>query len=61
MFMIGRFLLGFGMATAATAGPTYVAEMSHPGWRGVNTGMYNCNYFLGGVSINLHAFGITNC
>ena len=58
MFMIGRFLLGFGMATAATAGPTYVAEMSHPRWRGVMTGLYNCNYFLGGVSMLLNLPGL---
>lgn len=49
MFMVGRFLTGFGIATCQTAGPSYVAEMSHPAWRGVLTGLYNCQYFVGGV------------
>jgi MFS family permease len=29
-FMGGRFLLGFGVSIAATAGPTYVVEINHP-------------------------------
>ena len=40
-FMAGRFLLGFGVSIAATAGPIYVAEISHPAHRGVVTGLYN--------------------
>lgn len=49
MFIVGRFLTGFGIATCQTAGPSYVAEMSHPAWRGVLTGLYNCQFFVGGV------------
>lgn len=33
-FMAGRFLLGFGVATSASAGPAYVSEMAHPAYRG---------------------------
>lgn len=33
-FMAGRFLLGFGVATSASAGPAYVSEMAHPAFRG---------------------------
>ena len=33
-FMGGRFLLGFGVATSASAGPAYVSEMAHPAYRG---------------------------
>lgn len=50
MFMGGRFILGFGVATCATAGPSYVAEMAHPAWRGTLTGLYNTFWFVGGVS-----------
>lgn len=50
MFMVGRFLTGFGIATCQTAGPSYVVEMSHPAWRGVLTGLYNCQYFVGGIT-----------
>jgi MFS family permease len=33
-FMGGRFLLGFGVSLAASAGPMYVIEMNHPVYRG---------------------------
>ncbi|PYI16377.1 MFS lactose permease [Aspergillus japonicus CBS 114.51] len=48
-FMGGRFLLGFGVATSATAGPAYVSEMAHPAYRGAMTGLYNVLWFGGGI------------
>lgn len=48
-FIGGRFVLGFGVATCATAGPSYVAEMAHPAWRGTLTGLYNTFWFVGGI------------
>lgn len=39
-FMGGRFLLGFGVSIAATAGPMYVIEINHPAFRGVIGGVY---------------------
>lgn len=48
-FMAGRFILGFGVATSATAGPAYVSEMAHPAYRGVMTGLYNVLWFGGGI------------
>ncbi|KAH2645018.1 hypothetical protein LV164_005221 [Aspergillus fumigatus] len=48
-FMAGRFLLGFGVATSATAGPAYVSEIAHPSWRGSLTGLYNVLWFAGGI------------
>ena len=48
-FMAGRFLLGFGVATSATAGPAYVSEMAHPVFRGTMTGLYNVLWFGGGI------------
>ena len=48
-FMGGRFLLGFGVATSATAGPAYVSEMAHPAFRGTMTGLYNVLWFGGGI------------
>jgi len=41
-FMCGRFLLHFGVAIVASAGPMYVAEVSHPAFRSVMTAIYNC-------------------
>ncbi len=40
-FMAGRFILGFGVSIAASAGPIYVVEVCHPAYRGVVTGLYN--------------------
>lgn len=48
-FMGGRFLLGFGVAIAATAGPAYVSEMAHPAYRGAMTGLYNVLWYGGGI------------
>lgn len=48
-FMGGRFLLGFGVAISASAGPTYVSEIAHPAYRGAMTGIYNTFYFVGSI------------
>ncbi|MCJ1328045.1 hypothetical protein MMC10_004720 [Thelotrema lepadinum] len=48
-FMAGRFLLGFGVSIAASAGPIYVVEMSHPAYRGVVTALYNTFWFTGAI------------
>lgn len=46
-FKGGRFVLGFGVAMSATAGPSYVAEMAHPKYRGLLTGVFNSFWFVG--------------
>ncbi|KAI5804261.1 general substrate transporter [Peziza echinospora] len=48
-FLAGRFILGFGASITTTSGPTYVAEMAHPAWRGPLTGLYNTFYFVGAI------------
>lgn len=48
-FMGGRFVLGFGVAICASAGPAYVSEMAHPAYRGTITGLYNVLWFGGGI------------
>lgn len=48
-FMGGRFVLGFGVAICASAGPAYVSEMAHPAFRGAMTGLYNVLWFGGGI------------
>lgn len=45
-FMGGRFLLGFGVAIASSAGPVYVVEVSHPAHRGVVTALYNTFWWV---------------
>lgn len=48
-FMGGRFLLGFGVSLAASAGPMYVIEMNHPVYRGRVGAMYNTLWFSGAI------------
>lgn len=46
-FMGGRFLLGFGVQIASSAGPIYVVEMVHPAHRGFLGGLYNVMWPVG--------------
>ncbi|KAH8718549.1 Lactose permease [Beauveria bassiana] len=48
-FMGGRFLLGFGVGLAASAGPMYVVEINHPAYRGVVGAIYNCLWLAGAI------------
>jgi len=48
-FMGGRFLLGFGVSIAASAGPMYVIEINHPAYRGSVGAMYNTLWFSGAI------------
>ncbi|KAF7561759.1 hypothetical protein G7046_g2388 [Stylonectria norvegica] len=48
-FMGGRFLLGFGVSIAASAGPMYVVEINHPAYRGAVGAMYNTLWFSGAI------------
>ncbi|KAF3913932.1 hypothetical protein ABW21_db0206221 [Orbilia brochopaga] len=57
MFIGGRFVLGFGVAVTSTAGPSYVAEMAHPAWRGTLTGLYNTFWFVGGIPATWTLYG----
>jgi sugar porter (SP) family MFS transporter len=59
-FMGGRFLLGFGVSIAATAGPTYVVEINHPALRGIVGAMYNTLWFSGAMVASGAARGALN-
>ncbi|KAL8243663.1 hypothetical protein R6Q59_009921 [Mikania micrantha] len=48
-FIGGRFLLGFGVSIASSAGPIYVVEMAHPAYRGVVTAYCNTFWFTGSI------------
>ncbi|KAF5027028.1 hypothetical protein F66182_904 [Fusarium sp. NRRL 66182] len=48
-FMGGRFLLGFGVSLAASAGPMYVVEINHPAYRGRLGALYNTLWFSGAI------------
>jgi len=59
-FMGGRFLLGFGVSIAASAGPMYVVEANHPAFRGVLGAMYNTLWFSGAIIAAGSARGALN-
>ncbi|EPT02814.1 hypothetical protein FOMPIDRAFT_1029123 [Fomitopsis schrenkii] len=55
----GRVVLGLGAVIAQTAGPAYVVEMSHPAYRGILTGAYQANFFLGTIISTWIEFGLS--
>ncbi|KAJ5490145.1 Major facilitator superfamily domain general substrate transporter [Penicillium expansum] len=48
--LASRFFLGWGYSLASSAAPAYVVEMSHPAYRDILTGLYNCQYFVGAIA-----------
>ncbi|KAG0155350.1 hypothetical protein PDIDSM_925 [Penicillium digitatum] len=48
--LASRFFLGWGYSLASSAAPAYVVEMSHPAYRDILTGLYNCQYFIGAIA-----------
>ncbi|KAI5837878.1 general substrate transporter [Morchella snyderi] len=56
-FKGGRFVLGFGVAMSATAGPSYVAEIAHPKYRGILTGIFNSFWFIGSIPASWISYG----
>lgn len=57
MFIGGRFILGFGVSFCSVSAPCYVSEMSHPKFRGIHTGLYNCMWWLGSIVASWTIFG----
>ncbi|PCH41336.1 general substrate transporter [Wolfiporia cocos MD-104 SS10] len=55
----GRVVLGLGAVIAQTAGPAYVVEIAHPAYRGVMTGAYQANFFLGTIISTWIEFGLS--
>lgn len=51
VMIVGRFLAGGGSALTATMGPSYMAEVSPPCYRGLAVGMYCSCYYLGAICI----------
>lgn len=45
-FVVGRFVLGVGIATMTVSAPAYAMEISPPHWRGRATGTYPNYLFL---------------
>jgi len=56
-FVVGRFVLGFGIAIMTVAAPAYAVEIAPPHWRGRCTGFYNCGWFGGAIPAAIITFG----
>ncbi|KAK4116636.1 general substrate transporter [Canariomyces notabilis] len=56
-FVVGRFVLGFGVAILTVGAPAYAIEIAPPHWRGRCTGFYNCGWFGGAIPAAFVTFG----
>ncbi|KAH6619380.1 general substrate transporter [Chaetomium sp. MPI-SDFR-AT-0129] len=56
-FVVGRFILGFGIAIMTVCAPAYAIEIAPPHWRGRCTGFYNIGYFGGAIPAAIITFG----
>lgn len=45
-FVVGRFVLGFGISVMTVAAPAYAVEIAPPHWRGRATGMRHLLIYL---------------
>jgi sugar porter (SP) family MFS transporter len=55
--VVGRFILGLGIAVMTVAAPAYAVEVAPPHWRGRCTGFYNCGWFGGSIPAALIVYG----
>ncbi|KAI8961200.1 general substrate transporter [Daldinia sp. FL1419] len=56
-FVVGRFILGFGISIMTVAAPAYAVEVAPPHWRGRATGFYNCGWFGGAIPAAAVVYG----
>ncbi|KAI1416423.1 general substrate transporter [Hypoxylon sp. FL1857] len=56
-FVVGRFVLGFGISIMTVAAPAYAVEIAPPHWRGRATGFYNCGWFGGSIPAAAVVYG----
>ncbi|EEU33934.1 uncharacterized protein NECHADRAFT_89031 [Fusarium vanettenii 77-13-4] len=57
MFVVSRFILGFGLSFATTSAPSLVSELSHPKDRVTVTAICNTCWFLGSIAAAWITFG----
>lgn len=58
MFIVGRFIIGFGLGYAATATPTYVAETTPPKHRAFALGLYYAFWGVGTMMASGICYGV---
>jgi sugar porter (SP) family MFS transporter len=58
-FMVGRFMIGFGVVFVTTAAPTYCVEIAAPDWRGRAGAIYNIGWNVGSIPASIILFGFS--
>jgi len=59
-FIVGRLVLGFGIAIAHGSAPLLIAELVHPQHRAIYSTIYNTLWYLGSLVGSWVAFGTNN-
>ncbi|KAM0327002.1 hypothetical protein ACHAQA_006123 [Verticillium albo-atrum] len=57
MFVISRFIIGFGLVFANTYAPMLIGELAHPKDRQVITSLYQTSWYLGAILAAWTTFG----
>ncbi|KAL4874017.1 hypothetical protein BDV12DRAFT_191887 [Aspergillus spectabilis] len=57
MFLVSRFLLGFGLVFANTYAPILIGELAHPRDRQVVTSLYQTSWYIGAIAAAWVTFG----
>ncbi|OAA61799.1 hexose transporter protein [Niveomyces insectorum RCEF 264] len=60
LFIVGRLILGFGIAIAHGSSPLLIAELVHPQHRAIYSTVYNTLWYLGSLIGSWVAFGTNN-
>ena len=57
MFIISRFIIGFGVAIAGIACPILITELAFPTHRAGITSLYNSSWYLGSIIAGWSTYG----
>ncbi|KAK1725528.1 lactose permease [Colletotrichum acutatum] len=60
MFVVSRFILGFGLSFATTSAPSLVSELSHPKDRVTITAICNTCWYVGSIAAAWITYGTRN-
>ncbi|KAI0124268.1 general substrate transporter [Xylariales sp. AK1849] len=57
MYIISRFIIGFGLPYAIVAGSSLIGELAYPKERAILTSLFNAAYFIGAIVAATVTFG----
>ncbi|KAL3476994.1 general substrate transporter [Aspergillus californicus] len=57
MFLVSRFIIGFGLVFANTYAPILIGELAHPKDRQVVTSLYQTSWYMGAIAAAWVTFG----